>query len=396
MYYVYALLDSSKKGKYIYDQYSFECEPFYIGKGTGDRIKNTLYDKSLFKRNKIKKLNENNIDIITIIIKDDLKNDESLLLEKELIKLIGRRSLTLGPLVNLTDGGDGRLNSPHSDEIKLKISENRKGKGIGWKHSDETLKAMSIEQTGENNGFFNKSHSEEVKTKQSKRVSGDKHPMYNKKHSKETTTKLVESRKKLSNEKLKESCQTFNKEVLMYDLSMILIKEFKSVKEASNETKINESLISKCCRGDIKSPTRYFFKYKNLKDKIKNNRFLINIGDIFTYQGKKYRLIKRNRKTCICRFNDKDETIHKNEFDLLFKKDTNNSDITELYLFIKSHSKLAKLKENIIYINNKKIKYLKLINNSNISIDESDIFVFEDEWNNEKDIVKYRILNLIN
>lgn len=139
-YYIYVLLDSSKPGEYIYGKYVFDFEPFYIGKGTGDRIKNTFYDKSIFKKSKIEKLKREDIKIISKKIIEDLSNDESLLLEKELISLIGRRDLNKGTLVNTTDGGDGRLNSKHSEETKNKISKNRKGKGIGWKHNEETKK----------------------------------------------------------------------------------------------------------------------------------------------------------------------------------------------------------------------------------------------------------------
>jgi hypothetical protein len=135
MSYVYALLDSSKPGLYKYGSYIFEYEPFYIGKGTGNRIKETLHDKSIFKKNKIDKLNKNGIKIISIIILDLLTNEESVQKEIELISLIGRRDLGLGTLVNTTDGGDGRLNSKQSEETKKLISKNRTGKRIGWKHS---------------------------------------------------------------------------------------------------------------------------------------------------------------------------------------------------------------------------------------------------------------------
>jgi group I intron endonuclease len=404
MYYVYALLDSSKNDNFEYLNYKFEYEPFYIGKGTGNRFKETLYDKTPFKKNKIKKLINNKVKIITVIIEHNLTNEESILLEIDLIKLIGRRDLGLGPLVNLTDGGDGRINSKHTQQTKDKISKNRKGKGKGWKHSEKTLIIMSEKQKGENNGFYSKNHTEEVKKMQSERVSGNNHPMFNKIHSKETIKKLVEARSKISNEKIKESCQIFNKKVVMFDLNMNLLKEFDSVKLASLETNINESIISKCCRGEIKNPTRYFFKYKNIEDKIKNNKFLINIDDVFNYDSKEFKLIKRNKITCICSHNNQLVTIHKNDFKFLFEKDTNDSDITEIYLFLKSNFKNAKINENIIEVENKKIQYLKLVNNSEIfknknyiyNNNEINIFIFEDEWNNKKDIVKSRLLNLLN
>ena len=64
-YYVYVLMDSSKKGNYKYKNIKLDYEPFYIGKGKNDRINQTLYDSSPFKRNKISKLNENNIKILS-------------------------------------------------------------------------------------------------------------------------------------------------------------------------------------------------------------------------------------------------------------------------------------------------------------------------------------------
>lgn len=36
-FYVYALLDPRKPGEYKYDDIEFEYEPFYIGKGQGNR-----------------------------------------------------------------------------------------------------------------------------------------------------------------------------------------------------------------------------------------------------------------------------------------------------------------------------------------------------------------------
>lgn len=402
-YYVYVLMDSSKPGKYIYDEYEFNYEPFYIGKGRNNRIKDTFYDKSPFKYNKIKKLKENNIDIISLKIVENISNNDAMNLEIKLITLIGRRDDNKGTLVNQTDGGDGRSNSKQTEETKNKISKNRKGKGIGWKHKKETLFIMSKNQTGEGNGFYGKFHTDDVKIDQSKRVSGDKHPMYGKKHNKSTISILKDHRKNnISNTKIKETCQVFNKKVLMYDLSMNFIKEFISVKEASIETDINESIISKCCRGDIKSPTRFYFKYKNEEDKIKNNKYLISIGEYFIFNGIKYKLIKRNKKTCICENREIEYTIHVNDFKFLFEKDTNDSDMIELYLLLKSYDKNFKIKDNIIYNNYLYIKYLKLINNSEIFkqkndiIDDNFLIIFEDEWINKKEIVISRLLNKLN
>jgi len=37
-FYVYALLDPRKPGRYVYETWEFDHEPFYVGKGSGNRI----------------------------------------------------------------------------------------------------------------------------------------------------------------------------------------------------------------------------------------------------------------------------------------------------------------------------------------------------------------------
>lgn len=320
--YVYILFDSSKPGEYVYGEYKFDYEPFYVGKGINNRIKDTIYDKSRFKRNKIKSLREKGIDIITIKIHEFISNTESIEIEKRLISLIGRRDIKKGPLVNTTDGGDGRYGSFHSDESKRKISASRKGKTIGFKHKEETLKLMSLVQMGEGNGFCGKTHSIELKEKNSIRTSGLSHPMFGKQHTDETKDKLVKHRKKIDNQKIKNACQKFNKTVLMFDLEMNFLREFESVKQASLETGINASIISKCCRREIKKPTRFFFSYKKEEANIKINKFLLSISDQFDVDGTKYKLIKRNRKTCICETDGKLVTLRYSEFPILTQKET--------------------------------------------------------------------------
>jgi len=190
-------------------KYTFDYEPFYIGKGRKDRIRNTLYDKSPFKRNKIDKLIKANISIISIKVKDRLSLEESITLEKFLISSIGRRDLGNGILVNMTDGGDGgRLASPHSEEVKKKISDSKKGKP-GKKHSIDTIKHMSDIQSGEYNGFYGMTHSEFAKNSISMKNSGFNHPMFGKKHSIEVIKKIRNKAKKIVN--MKENCEHFQK-----------------------------------------------------------------------------------------------------------------------------------------------------------------------------------------
>ena len=127
LFYVYVYLDPRKPGSYIYGEYTFDYEPFYIGKGKNDirkrkstRMFNHLVEalsnwdienlrpQGSFKCNKIRKIiNETGNDPIIIKYQDDMNEKDSYSLEIQLIKEIGRYDLNTGPLTNLTDGGLG-------------------------------------------------------------------------------------------------------------------------------------------------------------------------------------------------------------------------------------------------------------------------------------------------
>lgn len=150
-FYVYALLDERKEGNYNYEiddiDISFNYEPFYIGKGTGSRL--TIHEKrakdqknTTYKDNKIRKIWSEGKQVIKSKILDKLEEDIALNLETQLIKEIKRKHEG-GPLINLTEGGDG-LKNP-SPEVRQKISEGSKNRII----SEETREKFR-------NGWYNK------------------------------------------------------------------------------------------------------------------------------------------------------------------------------------------------------------------------------------------------
>jgi hypothetical protein len=115
-YYVYIYFDTRKPGRYVYDNYIFDYEPFYIGKGKDKRYyyhikesyKKTVHTPNANKIRKIRNITGDNP--IIIKIESLLSEEKAFEIEKKFIRLIGRKDLSNGPLLNLTDGGDGFSN----------------------------------------------------------------------------------------------------------------------------------------------------------------------------------------------------------------------------------------------------------------------------------------------
>ena len=131
MFYTYVYLNALKSGNYVYDDLCFDHEPFYIGKGKDDRylhhlikVKNKRKYKSSLKFSIIEENLKNGSNPIILKLKENISEDESLNLEKILIKKIGRFDLGNGPLTNLNDGGHKpQVNYIHTKESRDKISK---------------------------------------------------------------------------------------------------------------------------------------------------------------------------------------------------------------------------------------------------------------------------------
>ena len=322
-YYIYIFLDESKPGEFIYDDFSLEYEPFYVGKGTGDRITTSLLDReSPFKVNKINKVKRSGGKIISIKLYENLENEESLEVEKMVISKIGRRDLGLGTLVNKTDGGDGRLSSPHSDKTKQKISETKKSQHLHSIVTEETKEYLKLINTGDKNPMWGKTHTDEVKETHSLRVSGINHPMFGKTHSKETIDKIIDSRNKSVNQKElnRLHSELKSKSVLQFSLSGKFIQDFKSIKIAALSTGCSESIIGKSCRGVIKTPRRFVFKFKNESSKVLNNSYQYKIEDCFVLNNIEYILMKRNKMSCIVSIGDSIISLRKKQCLFIWEK----------------------------------------------------------------------------
>jgi hypothetical protein len=208
---------------YIYLNSLENNQPFYVGKGKGNRYKVHLTNTkekihNWSKYNLIQKIRqEKNCNPPIEIYRNNLSEEDALYLEAELIAFYGRKDNNTGTLLNLTDGGDGVgsywLGKKRTKANNQKISNSRKNKisvkdkdsnmfvinkddprwllgelvGIrkGMKESDETRAKKSISKKGirpscgfkEGNVPWNKGipTSEETKLKISK---GAKHKTY--------------------------------------------------------------------------------------------------------------------------------------------------------------------------------------------------------------------------
>ena len=181
-FYTYIYLNPLKHGKFIYGKISFDYEPFYVGKGKSDRIKVHIREannttKSSHKLNTIRKIIREGSEPIIIKIIEDVDEKTAVNKEIELIWVIGRVDLNMGPLTNKTWGGDGISGYKHTEETKRKISLKFSGKNhpnYGRIVPDSQKESQREKMSGENHPFFGKSCSEERRKNISKANKGKK------------------------------------------------------------------------------------------------------------------------------------------------------------------------------------------------------------------------------
>lgn len=234
-YFVYVFLDPNKNGVFKYENYEFEYEPFYVGKGCGKRVEKhfNCYIKNMndttYKYRKIRHLLLNGQKPIIKKVIENVSEKEAFSIELKLIEIIGRHDLGKGPLSNHTNGGEGNSGRFTSEETKKKISESLKKCGRVYEpHTDEEKEHMRNIMIG--------------------RVS----PMKNKHQSQE-------SRDKIS----KNNARNMIREVIQMTKNGIFINEWASMSEASKTLNINIGSICRCCKCKKKSAGGYLWKYKN-------------------------------------------------------------------------------------------------------------------------------------
>lgn len=126
----------------------WDGSPFYVGKGKGDRWRDherpSENHPNRHLMNVIKKAKRLNLEIPKVKIRENLTELEAFEIEKSFIAAIGRGKS--GPLVNLTDGGEGSAGWKHPPEWRALMSQLMTGKPgpKGVKRSAETREKLRL------------------------------------------------------------------------------------------------------------------------------------------------------------------------------------------------------------------------------------------------------------
>lgn len=224
--------------------------PFYIGIGSdsgGKYIRaNNKKGRSLSWKDIYYKYGGCEVEIML----DNLTWEEACLKETEFILIYGRKNLGLGPLVNLTDGGEGQFGRKDSEETRLKKSKPK---------SDATKLKIKMSHQGKdysylkNNAGSKKGVEKSQEHKDKIGLGHKNHPCY-----KNPNFGLKISKGNLGIPKFKT-----RKPILQYDLEGNFIQEWSSGTEAASILNISAGNISSVLTGKFQSTNKFVFKYKD-------------------------------------------------------------------------------------------------------------------------------------
>lgn len=226
---------------YIYEDPTKENEPFYVGKGQGWRYKDHILEamrwdglssKNRHKLYRIRKIWNNNMNVIIRKIFHTYNEEDAFTVEKLLINMLGRRDLGTGTLLNLTDGGEG---------VRNKI------------FSAEERKARSDRTAGKNNPMYGKNHKKEhcdkiSKTRKDKIRKGLIIP------SKHSAKWREELRKNNAGGK------ATSIHIYQYDLNGNFIKKWPSANSVYRESGIGRGRIRSAVKNKWQTPDGFFWR----------------------------------------------------------------------------------------------------------------------------------------
>ena len=146
---------------YTYAYLREDKTPYYIGKGSGNRIY----------KNKKRQVRSPKDKSRIIFLKQNLTEEEAFKHEIYMISVFGRKDLETGILHNRTDGGEGASGAIRSLEFKENLRKINKNKTLSEEHRNKLREA----NIGENNPNYGKSASQETREKMRESQLGEKH-----------------------------------------------------------------------------------------------------------------------------------------------------------------------------------------------------------------------------
>lgn len=122
---------------YVYVLFDLEGAPRYVGKGKGRRWlrhEGRARHQNRRLRAIIADARSKGLELPKVKIGEGLSEEEAFFLERKLIQVLGRQHLCAGPLVNLTDGGDGESGRVISEDQREKLRIANAGKTLSEEH----------------------------------------------------------------------------------------------------------------------------------------------------------------------------------------------------------------------------------------------------------------------
>lgn len=226
-----------------------DCQPFYVGKGTGRRMyahwSNRKRLSNINLRLRLCELERTGYRPLYSIVLDNASSEDAFNKECELIAKYGRVDEGTGILCNMTCGGDGRVG--WSQEQRLNKSQQELVKNKGRAVSQYTLKGelvatyCSAKRASEAVPQANRSYITQCCKKRRKSAGGflwayvgDEVPLY---------------------------IHSYNRKVIQLTVAGDVVAEYRCVSEAANAVGAFPGDISSACGGKLKTCKKFVWRY---------------------------------------------------------------------------------------------------------------------------------------